>query len=98
MPAESKTEHELPSVHADAMTALADPGAAGNPAEGLVIRHPAESMAMAAAAGLVTGVALGAAPKATAKAAVAAAVGAAAAGFVGALRADWGMTLETFRD
>jgi DNA-binding transcriptional regulator YiaG len=59
-------------------------------------RHPAESMAMAAAAGILTGVALEIAPKAAAKAITTAIVGTAAVSFVSALRADWGMTLETF--
>jgi len=58
--------------------------------------HPAGSVALAAAAGVVAGVALGAAPKGVTRMATAAIAGAAAAGFVSALRADWGMTREMF--
>ena len=47
-----------------------------------IARHPAESMAMAAAAGVLTGIALETAPKATAKAITTAIVGTAAVGFV----------------
>jgi DNA-binding transcriptional regulator YiaG len=96
MPAKSKVKQESFPVHAETMTAQADPGLTVSQAEDFVGRHPAESVAMAAAAGVVTGIALGAAPKATAKVAAVAMAGAAAAGFVKALRADWGMTLETF--
>lgn len=53
-------------------------------------------MAMAAAAGVVAGIALGSAPKGVARMATAAIAGAAAAGFVSALRAQWGMPRETF--
>lgn len=96
MPAKSKAEQELSPVHAEAMTAQVSPGFMISQAEGFVGRHPAESVAMAAAAGVATGAALGAAPKTTAKVAAVAMVGAATAGFVHALRADWGVTLETF--
>ena len=51
-----------------------------------IARHPAESMAMAAAAGVLTGIALETAPKAAAKAITTAIVGTAAVGFVSAPR------------
>ena len=57
-------------------------GPAVNQVGAFIARHPAESMAMAAAAGVLTGIALETAPKAAAKAITTAIVGTAAVGFV----------------
>ena len=96
MPVESKAEQGSSSVHASRVASHESQGPAVGQVEDFVGRHPAESVAMAAAAGVIAGVALGAAPRAVAKVAAAAVVGAGFAGLVNALRSDWGMTLETF--
>jgi DNA-binding transcriptional regulator YiaG len=91
-----KTEQEIISVQAGGVASYKGGDPAIGQVEDFIARHPAETMAMAVAAGVVTGVVLETAPKAAAKAITTAIVGTAAVSFVGALRADWGMTLETF--
>ena len=91
-----KTEPDVIPVQTGDDASYEGGGPAVNHVGDFIARHPAESMAMATAAGVLTGVALEIAPKAAAKAITTAIVGTAAVGFVSALRADWGMTLEKF--
>lgn len=81
-----KTEPDVIPVQTGDDASYEGGGPAVNHVGDFIARHPAESMAMATAAGVLTGVALEIAPKAAAKAITTAIVGTAAVGFVSALR------------